>query len=78
LPCPTCNIPEEGSAPRPPEGLEAEVSADELTADECDEFAEAFLHDAAASSGLVRENWLKLAERFRTLSVMKRASRKVN
>jgi hypothetical protein len=27
-PCPACNVPEEGSEPRPPEGLKTEVNKD--------------------------------------------------
>jgi hypothetical protein len=50
-----------------------------LTADECDELAEALMQDAAASHGGNRENLLKLAEGYRTLSIMKRmVSEKVN
>jgi hypothetical protein len=28
MPCPACNIPEEGAAPRPPDGFKTEVDKD--------------------------------------------------
>jgi hypothetical protein len=51
-----------------------------LTADECDDLAEALRHDAAAlSDELERENLLELAECYRDLAQMKRlVLRKVN
>ena len=51
-----------------------------LTVDDCDELVEALFQDAAAlPDGSERENLLKLAERYRTLSNMKRMIlRKVN
>lgn len=48
-----------------------------LTAEECDELAEALREDAAvASSGIERENLLKLAEAYRSLANMKRMVRR--
>ena len=45
----------------------------DLTADECDELAEALRHDAAAAPDeLKKANLLELAERYRNLAQMKR------
>jgi hypothetical protein len=51
-----------------------------LTADECDELAEALRHDAAAlPDELKKANLLELAEGYRNLAQMKRlVLRKVN
>ena len=50
-----------------------------LTADECDELAEALLEDAAALPRENREKLVNLAEGYRALSVVKRIiSRQVN
>jgi hypothetical protein len=51
-----------------------------LTADECDELAEALREDAAASASCSRkEDLLQLAEAYRDLATMKRmVLRKVN
>jgi hypothetical protein len=43
-----------------------------LTADECDELADALLEDAATLPSGNRETSFRLAEGYRTLSVMKR------
>jgi hypothetical protein len=50
-----------------------------LTADECDELAEALRQDAAILSDELEGTLLELAERYRDLAQMKRlVSRKVN
>jgi hypothetical protein len=50
-----------------------------LTADECDELAEASLREASVLPSERREDLLKLAERYRALAIMKRmVDRKVN
>ncbi len=52
----------------------------DLTADECDELAEALRHDAAASPDeLEKANLLEMAECYRNVAQMKRlVLRKVN
>jgi hypothetical protein len=50
-----------------------------LTADECDELAEALRHNAAALPELKKAKLLELAEGYRNLAQMKRlVLRKVN
>jgi hypothetical protein len=57
-----------------------QMQDEHLTVDDCDELVEALFQDAAAlPDGSERENLLKLAEGYRTLSNMKRMIlRKVN
>jgi hypothetical protein len=50
-----------------------------LTADECDEFAEALLQSAAAVPSEEQEKLLSLAEGYRSLAIKKRMmSREIN